>query len=282
MGSKNSHTARKVQLAKEYLLAHPNATDAEIVGRLEISSRTVTYARQQLRLQGELPRSFYDRKSARVGEGSAEPDTASDPSSGPVVALSIEDSKALESYLKGANVSTDPLTVDQMRARYSAIARHAAANKEFTLEIAALQALARLDQQVGARDALGPGVPHTREQRTTRVTMIVDAAGPSITADAVVRAYERPELDRFIDEVARYMVKKAEKEGLNVISTQNPPAQSSDGDVENQISGQIDARAEVGGGSGPDSGQVGEDGGSEGRVRAGETDLGSDRGPKGS
>lgn len=210
MGSKKGAPARALQLAKEYLMAHPTASNEDVIQATGVSSRSVSSARQVLVQMGLLQRSFHDRRHR-----SAEPDGTASAVELPTHGPSEEASDAMEVRRLAAleqSINKDigePLTPDEMRRRYARIADWARNNKEFTLEIQAIQAHARLDSQLGARDRLGPGPPLTRPQKVERVGLICQAAAPSIVAEACVMYWDRRELDKFIDEIGRFMARKA-------------------------------------------------------------------------
>lgn len=262
LGSENPPKRRKAsrrnsQFAVEYLLGHPTASNEEVVKRTGCSARSVVRARAMLVATGQLQRSYYDRQHRPLGpneDGSAPAETPSDES---LSVVTPRDPSALEKALREDHGPA--LTPDQMKQRYSAIARFAAKTGEFTLEIQAMTALGRLDSQTGSRNKLGPGIPHTREDRRDRVVPIAAAAGPSIVAEAVVIAYEQDELATFLNEMGRFMARKAENEQL----TQNPPVDRASSPLEGPISGEAVVGTEVGGGSGDDRGEAGAPSGGE-------------------
>ena len=200
------------QLAKEYLLANPTASNEEVVKALGVSPRAVSSARSVLVNLGYMQRNFYDRRHRPCGpttEGAQPSPAPPGPieTTQPLTLMGGGDLQTLESAI--TKDLGPALTTEQMRQRYSAIARWAGTNKEFTLEISAMQALGRLDAQSGARDKLGPGVPLTRTDKVERVGLILEATGPSIAAESLIRTFDRPEIDRFIDELGRFMARKA-------------------------------------------------------------------------
>jgi len=189
-------------------MANPHASNEDVVKALGVASRSVTNARAALVAQGIIQRSYFDRQHRPAGPTEPGPE----PSPGPNEAtLPLAGPRDAAAFAKAILEDRDPaLTVDQMRQRYSAIARYGQRSGEFTLEIQAMQALGRLDSTTGVRDRLGPGVPHTREQRRDRVVPILDAAGPSIVAEALMMAFEPADFQRFIDELGRFMARKAD------------------------------------------------------------------------
>jgi len=269
-------TRRNSQFAVEYLLGHPGATNEEVVKATGCSPRAVTRARAMLVATGRLQRSWYDRQHRPAGpiddlqEGGAEPQPA--PAVGDLPLVGPRDPQALEKALRADH--GPPLTVEQMKQRYSAIARYGASAGEFTLEIQAMQALGRLDAQTGARDRLGPGAPHTRADRRDRVQPILEAAGPSITAEALVLAFDTSEFSTFVEELNRFMARKVADEQL---PPQNQPENGASGAQSGEISRETDSPAEVGPRGSDDRGQTGADGG----TAAGVADGRGDSGPKG-
>lgn len=279
--SENAQKRRKAvrrnsQFAVEYLLGHPAASNEEVVKATGASPRSVTRARAMLVATGQLQRSYFDRQHRPAGpieepqEGGTEPQPA--PAAGDLPLVGPRDPQALANALRADH--GPPLTTEQMKQRYSAIARYAAGTGEFTLEIQAMQALGRLDAQTGARNRLGPGAPHTRADRRDRVQPILEAAGPSITAEAVVLAYDRDEFARFVEELNRFVARKAADEQL---PTENPPENGAQRPETGEIPGQAVTPAEIGPRDGGDRGEAGTDGGSG----PGTADGGGDSGPKG-
>jgi len=236
LGSKKGSTARALQLAKEYLMKHPSASTDEIAKNLGISPRSVTSARKVLVSMGLMARSPFDHKSKKTGQivavdgnpGEIMDKMVATAPNGPNEAprLPLTPARELADIESAINrQSGEPLTTDEIRRRYSRIARWAATNSEWTLEISAITALAKLDQQLGARNALGPGPALTRPEKVRRGGAIIDALGPSMAAEAVIAVFEKPLFDRFIDELGRFMVRKAERQENGVEITQSAPEQ---------------------------------------------------------
>lgn len=235
---------RNSQFAVEYLLGHPAASNEDVIKATGCSMRSVTRARAMLVATGQLQRSYFDRQHRPTGpidesqEGGTEPQPA--PLAGDLPLEGPRDPQALEKALRADH--GPPLTTEQMKQRYSAIARYGAKTGEFTLEIQAMQALGRLDAQTGARDRLGPGAPHTRADRRDRVQAILEAAGPSITAESVVLAFDVTEFSSFVEELNRYMARKVADEQL---PPQNQPADGAERPPTDQVPGETDSPAEI-------------------------------------
>lgn len=235
---------RNSQFAVEYLLGHPAASNEDVIKATGCGARSVTRARAMLVATGQLQRSYFDRQHRPTGpidepqEGGEVPQPA--PAAGDLPLAGPRDPQALENALRADH--GPPLTPEQMKQRYSAIARFAAKTGEFTLEIQAMQALGRLDAQTGIRDRLGPGVPHTRADRKDRVQAILEAAGPSITAESVVSAFDKTEFSSFVEELNRFMARKVADEQL---PPQNQPENGDAGAPAGQIPGETDPPAEV-------------------------------------
>jgi len=209
---------RNSQFAVEYLLGHPSATNEDVVKATGCSPRSISRARSMLVATGQLTRSYFDRQHRPTGPIQDGPDATSDASPEPLSVVSPIDPSAMAKALRDDHGPA--LSAEDMKRRYSAIARYAAKSGEFTLEIQAMQALGRLESQTGARDRLGPGVPHTREDRRDRVTPILQAAGPSIVAESVVLAYAHDEIERFLSDLGERLARKA-VDGRK--SEENPP-----------------------------------------------------------
>ncbi len=249
--SQKKVTYRKTQVAKEYILGYPAASNEDVVKATGCSPRAVTRARQYLVVTGQNQRSYFDRKHRQAGPvldsaSPTEPNEADGPITGPLDPAAL--AKALQNDFGPA------LTLDQMRQRYSAIARYGQKMNEFTLEIQAMQALARLDATTGARDRLGPGIPLTRPDKVSRVGQIAAAAGPSITAEAVVSVYEKPEFDRFVDELGRFLSKGTQN---GQPASENRTPTGAEGTGEDQVPGETQPESAIGSGSAVDQGEEG-------------------------
>ena len=212
---------RNSQLAVEYLIGHPAASNDDVVKATGCSPKSVTRARGMLVATGQLNRSYFDRQHRPTGPAGVDPETSQNPTgatSGPtgdvLPLVGPKDPAALEKFLRDDRRPS--LTDEQMKQRYSAIARYAAMSGEFTLEIQSMQALARLNAATGARNRLGPGEPHTREQRRDRVVPILQASGPSLTAESVILAFTEYEFSQFVTELHQLMSQKGE----NGVTTQ--------------------------------------------------------------
>lgn len=177
-------------MAKEYLQAYPSATNQQVVEALNISTRTVTNARAALIQMGLLPRSYFDRKNM-IGPVVASPTQAS-----PENPLTPEGIAELGAALGTIQTTPDSpgLTLAEMRERLSAVARRAAFEGAGSLEIAAIQAIAKLDAASGERDKLGPGVPLSRADKVSRLGILMKICGRSITNESLVTIFGK-ELD---------------------------------------------------------------------------------------
>ena len=251
---------RNAQFAVEYLLGHPSASNEEVVKRTGASPRSVTRARAMLVATGALQRSYYDRQHRPIGpNGEPLDDGAGLAPASPVNDLPVVGPRDPADLEKALRADHGPaLTTEQMKQRYSAIARYGAKTGEFTLEIQAMQALGRLDSQTGVRDRLGPGVPHTREDRRDRVQPILEAAGPSIVAEAAVLAYDKDEFAKFLDFLGHYMSRKVADEQQ---SSKNRSTQGVEGTPGSEIPEQDVPTAEIGPRDADVGAETGHDGG---------------------
>jgi len=178
-----------LQQAKEYLRINPSATNSQVVEALNVSIGTVSAARSFLVQTGVIQRSFYDRSSPQI-----EGELPEDYIPGPVLATSgvsdLEKEMAARAAVEAATQNNGlPLTAEEQRQRLSTVARNAAITGNFQLEIAAIQALARLDAQIGARDRLGPGPPLTDDDKIHRLSLILQAVGKRIARKAWERTF---------------------------------------------------------------------------------------------
>jgi hypothetical protein len=176
-----------LQAAKEYLRINPSASNAKVVEDLSVSLATVSAARSFLVQTGQISRSFYDRSSPAL-------EPPAEPAPGPIVVTGVDDLEktfaAREAVADASHGGAgEPLTPEEQRQRLSNLARQASLTGNFQLEIAAIQALARLDAQIGARDRLGPGPPLTDEDKIHRLSLLIEACGKRITRKAWRKAF---------------------------------------------------------------------------------------------
>lgn len=187
-----------MQQAKEYLLAYPSATNTQVVDALNLSEKTVSEARRFLIGTGQLEKSFYARRSLTLGPT-------------PVSDVSVIRTEGPASFLPPATdaaeaiLTSSDMDVPERRRRLSELARKARVDGSGQLEIAAIQAIAKLDEQSGTKDRLGPGAPLTRTDKVKRLGVLIEVCGPSIVAEAISISFERSELDKLIDEIGRVM-----------------------------------------------------------------------------
>lgn len=190
MASKSPRRKGALQQAKEYLRINPTASNQQVVEALNVSIGTVSAARSFLVQTGVIQRSFFDRSSPVI-----EGELPEDSPSGPVLATSsvgdLEKEMAARAAVDAATMNNSglPLTAEEQRQRLSTVARNAAATGNYQLEIAAIQALARLDAQIGARDRLGPGPPLTDDDKIHRLSLLLEAVGKRTARKAWERAF---------------------------------------------------------------------------------------------
>ena len=264
---------RNSQFAVEYLLGHPAASNEDVIKATGCGARSVSRARAMLVATGQLQKSYFDRQHRPTGPIQ---DAAVAPTEPPDELLRVEpprDPSALEKALREDHGPA--LTVEQMKQRYSAIARYGARSGEFTLEIQAMQALGRLDSQTGDKNRLGPPAPHTRADRRDRVIPILQAAGPSIVAESVVIGYSNTEYTSFLNELGRFMARKAEDGTRNA---ENPPTGGAEGPLEGPIPAETVVAGEVGPRGSDDRGETDPTGAGTGGVADGGGTTGTEGG----
>jgi len=208
MVRKKSSRVPPIQMAKEYLLVYPSANNQQVVDALSISEKTVSNARRFLIQTGQLEKSFYSRRGSTLGTT-------------PLADISVIKTESAASLGTEAEVilASADMDVPERRRRLSELARKARVDGSGQLEIAAIQAIAKLDEQSGTKDSLGPGPPLSRADKVNRLGVLIEVCGASITAESVVKSLERPELDTLIDEIGRFMAKKGTNESR---SKENP------------------------------------------------------------
>jgi len=180
---------RKLEDAKEYLRAWPHASTDAVVRVIGCSPRTVYAARKALRLTENHEPVVADHITPRVVA--------------PVPTEGIEDLD--KEVKKAAAIKGEPLTNDELEVIYSNAVRLAKMEGNVSAMVAAGSALDRLRRGAGDANRLGPGPPLTQADKIERTSLILDVVGPKITADAAFKAWERPELDAFLEEIGKKM-----------------------------------------------------------------------------
>lgn len=180
---KKKRGVRPIELAKSYLQTYPAASSEQVAQALGVSPRTVTTARAALVQAGVMPRSYFDRKNLD-GPLLGTPT----PPTGPILPVEgIADlGKALEAFPSAPGAS---ITTPEMRERLTAVARRAAFEGAGSLEIAAIQAIAKMDASTGERDRLGPGVPLTRADKVSRLSRLMKVCGQSISNESLINTF---------------------------------------------------------------------------------------------
>lgn len=189
--SKRRRTTRtkKLQAAKDFLLANPAASNEEVSKALGIGERTVTAARTSLVQVGMIRPAFHDRVSPRT------PIIAT-----PEVAQKLEQLRNTVDQLH--TPTGPPLTPDEMRSMVAKIARNAAFSSDDKLAIDAVKTGAALDSSLGNKTRLGPGPPLTHEDRLMRTSIILDVAGPALAAHSCRKAFSDADFNLFLNELS--------------------------------------------------------------------------------
>lgn len=87
-----------------------------------------------------------------------------------------------------AIINSSVLTPQEQRERLSWLAHHAAREGD---QVSALRALQQLDAALSAHQSPGPGVPLTDEDRIRRLSLLLEACGEELSAQAWKRAFTR-------------------------------------------------------------------------------------------
>lgn len=182
---------RKIELAREYLIANPEASNNQASRELGCSIGTVSNARRLLITAGLVPKRYHDRR----------PDDTPGPTdqfptlANPVDLQGAEELKQRLGELSGA--AGEAHTPDEVKRRLSAIARNAALEHNGQLEIAALNALGRAEAQFAEKTTLGPPPPATDEEKIDRLSVLISCTDPKITCSALFRAFTEEEIAEF-------------------------------------------------------------------------------------
>lgn len=179
----------KTSLAKEYLLGHKYASDREVASAVTCSLSTVRNARRQLREEGLIGRSPYDHSS----------DTPLTPE------LETMGSRELLDELdKRQGVSGEPLTTTEKLHMLSSFARKAGIEEDSKRAIDAIRAHTTVEELTKETKDLGPAEPLTYEEKVMHTIIIFDIAGPSLAAEAALKAFEGTDLTEFCNIIGRH------------------------------------------------------------------------------
>lgn len=198
-GKRRLITPTSLTLVKEYILLNRGANNGQVMHATHVSMPTVTRARRELIQDGLVQPSRFDHTRRQpTFPDIIDVDTPLDPND----ALK----KRLEDF---AGHSGEPHSPTEMRRRVSTIAREAALAQNPQLELAAIQNLARLDAQMGDKNALGPGPPLSRDDRISRLSVLLDVCGPSLVAESAGIAFKLDELTTLQAHLTLEMGRKA-------------------------------------------------------------------------
>lgn len=185
-----ANTNPKVRaLARDYILAHPDANNAEVMEAVPCSMRTVTNARAELRAQGMGKQAFGDRRHHpkvnpvtavnRATEGTFDTQTTADLNSAVAKELARE---RLANEAADAELGPDG-EIDLAKLK-RVLWRVVYRNTDDRIVVAAASAVARIQQEANARP-LGAGKPMTRAEAIERLILMFRAVGATIVIEAL-------------------------------------------------------------------------------------------------
>jgi hypothetical protein len=212
--------------ARDYLIANPTATNADVARYLGISSRTVGYARSELMTEGRIPPAWGDHKSPFVKkkntlnlvetatEGTPfDTQTTSDLNAAVANALSHESEEVPlgGDTLRGRvldEFDTEEMEVSKLKRILWRIARTDLDNR---IRTSAIWTLTRIQQDMDER-SLGPGLPKTKSDIINRLLQLFDGVGAAIVIEAM----------------QTYLDKRKGKQNAGQISSEPVPSTQSD------------------------------------------------------
>lgn len=173
----------RLATVKAYIMAHPFATNSEIIKATACSQKTISTARGELRKEGFAPRLNADRRSRPFPlEGAPDP-TPATPATPEVPEIIAQTTKQVFEMLDAADPG-DEWTIPQQRQWLMRLVKNV--NEPYQLRMAALVQYNKLSENTSERDALGPGAPLNDKERIMRLSLLMRACGPKLT----LRAYE--------------------------------------------------------------------------------------------
>lgn len=173
------------QRIEEYLLTHPNVTNAEGAAYFGCSERTITRVRQAAIKKGFLTPSYYDHITE-------EPP--------PVTTEGAETLRRELEKMRG--VGGEPLTDAEALQMLANLARDAAANRQGSMLRDAILAHKKISSDT-TQQHLGPPPPLTDEDKVQRTADILDVVGPLLAAAAHLRQPDPSFANAFAEEFHR-------------------------------------------------------------------------------
>jgi hypothetical protein len=189
----------RLLMAKEYLRQNPLHSTEDVMRHVRCSYRTVSTARKELRLAGEVPPSPWDRRSQKeVTEAAlaAVAELEADPEKFEVTSTAQMLEAAEEEAQRPARGLPEPpdeayhlrdMTPDEMKGVLVRLIRNQAMPPQ--IRIAAIAAKQKLDFEAQDRNALGPGPPLSREDARDRLGRLMKACGPELVHEAITVAF---------------------------------------------------------------------------------------------
>lgn len=168
--SKKPHPAvKRRQRIEEYLLTHPESTNATVAAYFGLSERTISSVRSTAVKKGLLKPSYFDHTSE------------------PVEAIPTEGAEIIAKELqKLRGMHNEPLTDAESLSILSGMARKSAAEGNLSLARDAILAHKKIEAATQVAQ-LGPGPPLTEADLIMRTSDIIDVVGPHITAVCILR-----------------------------------------------------------------------------------------------
>lgn len=184
--------------AKEYLLAHPEATNRDVRSSVGCAYRTITKARAELVEKGLIPPAWADHHVAVRSNRPPNPipaveraaeDTPFETSSTADLERAISDhSRRPDETDYFAGIEDDE-EIDFGKLR-RILWRVANRDRDPRIRTQAIWTLTRMQQDVSDRP-LGPGVPRTRQQIVDRLILLFEGAGADVVVDAMQTYLEK-------------------------------------------------------------------------------------------
>ena len=167
---KKAHPAvKRRQRIEEYLITHPEATNATVAAYFGVSERTISSVRSVAIRKNLIQPSYFDHTTP------------------PIEPLTTEGAEAIAKELqKMRGLHNEPLSDEEMLSILSGMVRRSAADNNLSLARDAILAYKKIQAATEVRE-LGPGPPQTEQELIERTSDIIDVVGPTLVAACIMR-----------------------------------------------------------------------------------------------
>lgn len=173
---------------REYIIAHPEAKNADVMEATGCSMRTVSNVRALLRAEGAIPAAGDKRHAAPRVDPTQVIGDAGVGTFDPITGVDL--TRAVGASL-GEDVGADgTVEIDKLKKVLWRVVR---TNRDDRIVVAAAGTLARIKQEESARP-LGPGPPMTEDDAVERLVLLYRPVGLKIVFAALVKAFKAIEI----------------------------------------------------------------------------------------